>query len=172
MAGEISEPVPFKNLFGEDWGPFGKGKGRPPFEWTSENSNKVSMLLAAGWSNERIAGVVLDPRTGKSISVPTLKRHFRAELAIRDAARDRLEAERLMRVWGQAQSGNVGAERVFMQLLDKNDRMESERSFAARTKEPTGPKVGKKIINEQRALEADDDLMQELERESGHARPN
>lgn len=130
------------------------------------------MLLAAGWSNERIAGVVLDPRTGKSISLPTLKRHFRAELSIRDAARDRLEAERLMRVWDMASSGNVGAERVFMNLLEKNDRMVSERAVAARAKDPAAQKVGKKIISERRALDADDALMMELEREAGNARPN
>lgn len=172
MGDEISGAAQFVNLFGEKWGPFGKGRGRPAFEWTKENSNKVSMLLAAGWSNERIAGVVLDPRTGKSISLPTLKRHFRAELAIRDAARDRLEAERLMRVWDMASSGNVGAERVFMNLLEKNDRMVSERAVAARAKDPAAQKVGKKIISEQRALDADDALMMELEREAENARPN
>lgn len=173
MTNENSDPDQFRNLFGEVWLAANKRRGRPAFEWTEENSNKVSMLLAAGWSNDRIAGVILDPRTGKSISVPTLKRHFRSELQIRDAARDRLEAERLMRVWTQAQSGNVGAERLFVQLLEKNDRMESERAFAAKAKEQPSPKVGKKVVDERKALDADEALMAELEFEATHnVRPN
>lgn len=77
-----------------------------------------------------------------------------------------------MRVWDMASSGNVGAERVFMNLLEKNDRMVSERAVAARAKDPAAQKVGKKIISERRALDADDALMMELEREAGNARPN
>lgn len=167
MADEISGAEGFRNLFGEVWFSAARRRGRPAFEWTEENSNKVSMLLAAGWSNERIAGVVIDPRTGKSISVPTLKRHFRSELQVREAARDRLEAERLLRVWAQAQTGNVGAERLFGHLLERNDRMESERKFSSAPKEPATPKVGKKIVDEQRALDADDALMAELNLEAG-----
>lgn len=167
MADEISELDGFRNLFGEIWLTTEGRRGRPPFQRTEENANKVSMLLAAGWSNERIAGVIIDPRTGKSISVTTLKRHFRPELQVRDAARDRLEAERLMRVWAQAQSGNVGAERVFANLLDRNDRMENERKFSSRPKEPVAPKVGKKIVDDQRAMDADDALMAELNLEAG-----
>lgn len=170
MTGENSSEGGFKNLFGEVWFSVAGRRGRPPFERTWENANKVSMLLAAGWSNERIAGVIIDPRTGKSISVPTLKRHFRPELQVRDAARDRLEAERLMRVWENAQGGNVGAERLFAQLLDRNDRMESERSFAAKKKDQAQPKVGKKIVDEQKAMDADDALMAELDLEAGNAR--
>lgn len=170
MASENPEADGFRNLFGEIWLAADKRRGRPAFEWTEENSNKVSMLLAAGWSNDRIAGVILDPRTGKSISVPTLKRHFRSELQVRDAARDRMEAERLMRVWGNAQTGNVGAERLFVQLLERNDRMEAERKMAAKPKEAAAAKVGKKIVDEQRALDADDALMAELNLEAGNAR--
>src|SRR5690606_19875872 len=90
--------------------------------WTQENSFKVSMLLAAGWSNARIAGTVLDPRTGKSISVPTLKRYFRAELSQRDHARDQLVAKQLMVAADQAFGGNVGAMRLLDQLIAKNDQ--------------------------------------------------
>lgn len=97
-------------------------RGRPPFEWTEENSHKVSMLLAAGWTNARIAGTVLDPRTGKSISVPTLKRYFRAELSQRDHARDQLVAKQMMVAADQAFNGNVGAMRLLDQLMAKNDQ--------------------------------------------------
>lgn len=170
MASENPGAEGFRNLFGEIWLAADKRRGRPAFEWTEENSNKVSMLLAAGRSNERISGVILDPRTGKSISVPTLKRHFRSELQVRDAARDRLDAERLMRVWTNAQGGNVGAERLFVQLLERNDRMESERKLAAKPKDLSQPKVGKKIVDEQKALDADDALAAQLNLEAGNAR--
>ena len=76
-----------------------KGKrGRPRFEWTKENSSKVSILLGLGWCNSRIAGCILDPRTGKPISEPTLKRHFRSELSERNAMADRMTARRFQRV--------------------------------------------------------------------------
>lgn len=112
-----------RNLFGEMVYAAPRKKGRPPFERTEENANKVSMLLAMGWKSERIASVILDPRTGKPISLPTLKRHFRAELGVRLAARDQLAARELMRAWAKAEEGNVGAMRLFRQLREDNDLM-------------------------------------------------
>lgn len=106
-------------------------RGRPPFERTEENARKVSMLLAMGWTNERIAGVIRDPRTGKSVSVPTLKRHFRAELKVRMVARDMLTARQLEQAWDKAEEGNVGAMRLFDALVQKNDIMRSAARAAA-----------------------------------------
>ena len=63
------------------------------------------MLLAMGWSNDRIAGVIRDPRTGKSISVPTLKRYFRSELSVRLVARDMLVAKQLELAWAKMEGG-------------------------------------------------------------------
>lgn len=111
-----------RDLFGDEVYLTAGRKGRPPFQRTQENANKVNMLLAVGWSNERIASAILDPRTGKAISVPTLKRHFRSELDGRLAARDRLAARRLQRVWDLAESGNVGAEKLFGQLVEDEMR--------------------------------------------------
>lgn len=167
MTDENPDAVFDLNLFGETWYRSKGKKGRPPFQWTIENSNKVNMLLAAGWSNARIAGVILDPRTGKSISEPTLKRHFRSELAIRGAARDRMLAEQMMRVWASAQQGNVGAERLFGQMMERNDRMEADRVYA---KEPKAKveKLGKKMIDERKAYDADEALQAELDQEASH----
>lgn len=107
-------------------------KGRPKFEWTPENSRKISMLLAVGWSNQRIADCVLDPRTGLSISIATLKRYFRAELAERDAQRDRLNARQLMVAADKAfNDGNVGAMRLLDKLIDKNDLMKAAAALDA-----------------------------------------
>lgn len=163
------------DLFGNERYLTPRTKGRPPFEWTEENSNKVSMLLAMGWSNDRIAGCVLDPRTGKPISSATLKRYFRAELKVRDFARDRLVARRLMQTFVQAEAGNVGAQRLFDQMVAKNDLMSAEDRVKNRGKDDQKPKpeaVGKK---EQRAFDAEDAearLSAELRGEAGVARPN
>ena len=144
MGGENLELPMQGNLFGETWYEKKGKKGRPPFQWTIENANKINMLLAAGWGLERIAGCVLDPRTGLAICVKTLQRHFSPELATRQTARDRLEARRLTRVWALAEAGNIGAERVFADLLARNDRMEVEREMASpdRTRRPEA--LGKK----------------------------
>lgn len=122
MTDENQDEIIGRTLWGDPVYRVSRLRGRPPFEWTQENSFKVSMLLAAGWSNSRIAGTVLDPRTGKSISVPTLKRYFRAELSQRDHARDQLVAKQLMVAADQAFSGNVGAMRLLDQLIAKNDQ--------------------------------------------------
>ncbi len=138
MGSENSGEVLGFNLWGEPVYRDRRTKGRPPFEWTEENSKKVSMLLAMGWGNERIAGVVLDPRTGKSISVPTLKRHFRAELTVRDQARDLLRSRQLTAAAKMAfeGKGNVGAMRLFEQLVAKNDMMLAAERLARAGKEP------------------------------------
>lgn len=145
-------------------------RGRPPFEWTKENSHKVSMLLAMGWNNERIAGCILDPRTGKSISVPTLKRHFRAELKVRDVARDQLTARRLMLAAKAAEEGNVGAMRLWDQLIQKNDQALADAILGDRPKPKPKPeeKAGKKELSAQAAQSAEDRLREEAERARQH----
>ena len=151
-----------------------RGKGRPPFEWTEENSFKVSMLLAAGWNNERISKTVLDPRTGKPISVPTLKRYFRAELASRDHARDQLSAKQLLVAAESAFAGNVGAMRLLVQLMDRNDQMQAERAVVAKpaaAQPQAADRLGKKAMDKLNAQTAEADLMAELEAEAArHAR--
>ena len=142
----------------------GKGRrGRPAFEVTPRLRNKVKLLLALGWSSDRI---------GKAIeaSVATLKRHFRAELKARDAMRDRLEADRLMAVYELAEKGNVGAHRQFDKMLARNDLMEIERQMGRGEKdkpEPAAEKPGKKEIASERAAKVDAELMAELDLEAG-----
>ncbi|WP_205026381.1 hypothetical protein [Cereibacter johrii] len=73
-------------------------KGRPPFEATEKDRNKVKLLLALGWTISRIANAI-------EASPATLKRHFRAELRSRDAMRDRLDARRFEIAMEQANAG-------------------------------------------------------------------
>jgi hypothetical protein len=120
------------DLFGDpvpsNWGQ----RGRPEHVPTQQNRNRVSMLVAAGWSNVRIAAALY-------ITVPTLRKHYFSELHFRAVARDRLTANMLTKLWALFMDGNVAA---------------------------TPIRVGKKVIDEQRAKDADADLMAELETEA------
>ena len=139
-----------------------RGRGRPAFERTEENANKVSMLLALGWSNERIRGCILNPKTGKPISESTLTRYFRPELTARDYARDQMEARRFERVWQQAEAGNVGAERLLGKMIERNDmmiygrRIDEAQKPKPKTEQPRAEKLGKKEQQHQAALTAGD----------------
>lgn len=170
MAENFDAPTGQKNLFGEVWYRSAGKRGRPPFERTVENANKVLMLLAAGWVNERIAECVFDPRTGMSISVKTLTRYFSPELKTRFTARDRMNARRMMRLWQLAEGGNVAAEKLFGQVMAENDMAVADREFGAKSAEQPQDKprekLGKKVIDEALALDADAALMEEIEAET------
>jgi len=121
----FGDPVP------ENWGK----RVRPPHVATQENRNKVSMLLAFGWSNDRIARAIhLDPKS--------LRKHYFPELRFRDEARDRLDASYAMMLWRQVEAGNVSAIREFRDLLEHNDLM----AVGGQRREPDRkpPKLGKK----------------------------
>ncbi|MEQ5793104.1 hypothetical protein LZ686_00450 [Paracoccus sp. NFXS7] len=137
--------------------------GRPKKEATQEERNKVKMLLAVGWNNERIASIL-------QMSLPTFRRNFFHELKVRPVARDMLDARRLELAMTAAQSGNVGAMRQVDRLLEKFDLMEAERKYAGKDKspEPAAPreKLGKKGMDEKLALDADAALTAELDLET------
>jgi len=146
------------DMFGNPVRP-GKGaRGRPSFEVTPRNRNKVKMLLAMGWAHDRVANAI-------ECSLATLKRHFRAELKGREQMRDRLDAERLMVVTERALEGVVGAQRLLSEMIEKNDRMEIERSMASERKNKE-PAMGKKQIDAAKARDADAELMAELDLEA------
>ncbi|MDE3797609.1 helix-turn-helix domain-containing protein [Sinorhizobium meliloti] len=104
------------DLFGQpvpDW----KGKrGRPPYEPTDRDRNKIKLLLALGWSIERMAN-------GLGVSPATVKRYFRAELKQRDAMRDRLDARRFEIAMEQANAGNVAALKELGKMIERSDTM-------------------------------------------------
>lgn len=157
------------DLFGdripENWG----RRGRPQHIATTENINKVTMLVALGWGNERIANAM-------DITLPTFRKHyFSLVKRLRETARDRLDAAFAMRLWKLVDEGNAGAMRLWMLFVEKNDRMGVEAAMgAAPADKPTADKLGKKIVDQQRAIDADASLMAELEQEaaSQDARPH
>lgn len=144
-------------------------RGRPPYEPSEKDRNKIKLLLALGWANQRIAN-------GIGVSLATLKRYFRAELKVRDAMRDRLEARRFEIAMEQANAGNVTALRELGAMIERNDRMTVERTMGTGSDQADGApsvgKVGKKVIDEQRAHAADADLMAELENEAAQNGPH
>lgn len=155
------------DLFGNPFEPLDRKRGRPAHEVTEKNRNRVKMLVALGWANPRIANAL-------AVSLPTLRKNYFHELKGRDASRDQLEARRLELAWDLAEKGNVGAFKEFGRLLERNDMMEAESKVGSSSKsekKPTTERLGKKVIDEQRALDADAELMAELEREAiQHAR--
>lgn len=142
-------------------------RGRPPFEATERDRNKIKLLLALGWSISRIAN-------GVGISPATVKRYFRAELRARDAMRDRLDARRFEIAMEQANAGNVTALKELGKMIERSDLMKIETEMGSKPDSErlaSVEKIGKKVIDKQRAIDADADLMAELEREaSGNAR--
>ena len=133
------------DLFGDPVAANHGGRGRPQHVPTLENRNRVNMLLACGWSNERIAGAL-------RVTLPTLRKHYFSELKSRAVARDRLDAAVMMRAWDGVQKGNVSAIRLFGHLLERNDLMNFGQAIkprdAARADAPApeakAPKLGKK----------------------------
>ena len=85
------------DIFGDPISDRPKG-GRPQHVATPANRDKVTMLLAFGWTNERIARAL-------HITTPTLRARYRSELRYREEARDRLEATLTMTLWRQVENG-------------------------------------------------------------------
>ena len=138
------------DLFGHpvpDW----KGKrGRPPYETTETDRNKIKLLLALGWSIERMAN-------GIGVSPATVKRYFRAELKQRDAMRDRLDARRFELAMEQANAGNVAALKELGKMIERSDLMSADDRLrrAQETRKPAKEeKLGKKELQREAARTA------------------
>ncbi|GLR99213.1 MULTISPECIES: helix-turn-helix domain-containing protein [Bradyrhizobium] len=148
------------DLFGNPVRPGRGQRGRPPYEPTPEDRNKIKLLLALGKSIPVMANAI-------GVSPATVKRYFRAELKVRDAMRDRMESAFALQLWRGVQEGNAGAMRLWLAYVERNDRMQIETTFAAQPADkPAAERIGKKLVDEQRALDADADLMAELEQEA------
>ncbi len=124
------------DLFGDpvpaNWGQ----RGRPEHIATKKNRNRVSMLVAMGWSNKRIAAALF-------VTLPTLRKHYFSELKFRDVARDRLNATMATKLWDLFLSGNVAAGKEFRDFVEKNDLMlYGQTAQPAKAEKPA--KLGKK----------------------------
>jgi hypothetical protein len=101
------------DLFGDPV-PAGRGlRGRPVHIPTAENSNKIKILLATGWTNERIANAI-------GVTQPTLRKHYFSVLKSRDRSRDQVAARRLFALHAQAFEGNVAAIKELNRLEERD----------------------------------------------------
>jgi hypothetical protein len=127
-----------RDLFGDPVQSREKGRGRPAHQWTLENSNRVLLMFAAGATPKQAA-------TAIGVSVPTLRQHYFFEVAQREAAALRMEATQLARLNGQAEKGNVAAEKELAKRLDKIRVARISDQVAGRQGKTDRPaKVGKK----------------------------
>ncbi|MGN8113280.1 hypothetical protein FZC33_11360 [Labrys sp. KNU-23] len=133
----LGDPIP------DNWGK----RGRPQHIATQKNRSKVMMLLAMGWSNERIAQAL-------GITAPTLRKNYFRELKVRDDARARLDGTLADRLWTKAMGGSVSAMKEFRKLMERNDLLLGQHQFYHPQPEQKkkAPKLGKK---EQAALDAE-----------------
>lgn len=130
--------LPDIDLFGYPDRPGRGQRGRPRFRPTLRDRNRVRLLLALGWSNERIAAAV-------EVSLPTLRRYFKAELKEREVMRDRFDARRFELAMEQANRGNMAALREVNRMVDRNDRALLEaRLRSGQEEESKQEDVGKK----------------------------
>lgn len=90
---------------------FGK-RGRPPHVPTDEKRRLVMQLLAFDWAPERISAAL-------SITPPTLRKHYFAQLKMRAEAKARVEAKLLDALMREAETGNVGAIDKYLKRMDK-----------------------------------------------------
>lgn len=142
MTQEFSGDV---DLFGDPVYRSNGKRGRPAHEWTIRNSNKVKMLLAVGWSNQRIANSIY-------VSLPTLRKHYFSELKVRDIMRDRMVARQFELVLEAAESGNVAAMKELRSMIEKEDLVLADAVFDREVQTPAPEILGKK---EQAAREAE-----------------
>jgi hypothetical protein len=124
-------------------------RGRPAYEASDAERNKIKLLLAMGWSSQRVADAI-------DISIATLKRYFRAELKVRAVMRDRLDARRLEIAMEQANAGNIAALKELGKMIERSDMMLGTAAIkkAQDGAEPKVAKLGKKEAAAQDAQSA------------------
>ncbi|PZT95570.1 hypothetical protein [Sphingomonas sp.] len=126
------------DLFGDPVLPREEGRGRPEHRWSLENSNKVLLAFARGLDVKGAA-------TAIGVSVPTLRKHYFAEVKKRADAKLRMEMTQLARLNAQAAAGNVAAEKELGKRLHQAVLQDTAERVANRGRNgaPT-PRLGKK----------------------------
>lgn len=134
------------DLFGDPVLPRAEGRGRPEHVWSRENSDKVLLAFARRLS-------VKEAATAIGVSVPTLRKHYFAEVAKRDAATLRFEMVQLHRLNEKAKTGSVAAEKELGKRLEKAklDQLADKVSNHARPPKPVP--LGKKAMAAQDAAD-------------------
>lgn len=138
---------PEVDLFGDAVVAPREGPGRPEHKWSRANSNKVLLSFALGRSQKEAAIAI-------GVSVPTLRKVYFSECAKRAAAALRMELTQLARLNGQAEAGNVAAEKELAKQIEKIRQRDQHRAVAVPAP-LKAPKLGKKEAARQAAAQAD-----------------
>ena len=117
-------------------------RGRPSLQIDPKDRDMVEAALARGWGNQRIANTL-------GISLPSLKRYFRAALQKRDIMRDRLELAAI-------EDGNMTAMKQLRELMDRDGLTRQKVVLEAQQQEAqaAGIGMGKKEAAQRAAEEA------------------
>lgn len=134
-------------------------RGRPALEISDEDRDAVEAALVKGYTNQRICEVM-------GISLPSLKRHFRASLQNRDNARERLQLA-LMASMARAaiEDRKPAAASKLLEMMRQDELLATEKRLAAVKPKRPEPE-GKKQMSAREALDADAQLEAELEQEA------
>ena len=120
--------------------PEGKDEpGRPPHTATQERRQTVIILLAQNYKDGDIAAAL-------GITVPTLKKHYKAELAVRSKARMRMYAALSHALFSAAMERNTAALKECLERLERAGVKANSEAMEARQKraEKAPEKKGKK----------------------------
>jgi hypothetical protein len=141
------------DLFGE---PIPENKGKPGANGhvaTSENVNKVRMLVLSRWTSAQIAEEL-------GITVPTLNKHYFKNSSIKRARKTVLSEVKgrvLLQLDKEASAGNVSALKELFKILEREQLadLSADMTSPAKGKAPK-PKLGKKQQRMIDAAEPDD----------------
>lgn len=159
MGGAKITDLRTTDLFGNPVRPNKGKRGRPALEISQEDRDAVEAALVKGYSNQRICEAL-------GISLPSLKRHFRPALQMRDQARDRLKLALFAAMARAAiEERKPAAATKLLEMMRQDELLEIETRVAAeRSTRPTPE--GKKQMTAREALDADAQLEAELEQEA------
>lgn len=129
------------DLFGKPVLPIKDRRGRPSYAVSKENQEVVTVLRAANWNHERIAGIL-------GCDEKTLRKHFSRELEV---GADIVEAEALMVNYRKMRMGNNAATGRVLEMAERKQLEHPQKKPAAATKPERARKLGKK---EQQAADA------------------
>lgn len=120
-----------------------RGRGRPPFQPTAAQRDRVKTCAAAGMPHDELA-------LGLGIDANTLRKHFQYELG--QGALNRKQ-EAMDALWKLAKRGNVSALKTYINKIEEYDatlipppppRITDEEALAAEKGEAKPEKLGKK----------------------------
>jgi len=159
MAGVKNTDDRVTDLFGNPVRPNKGQRGRPSLEITQEDRDHVEAALVKGYTNQRICEVI-------GISLPSLKRHFRASLTKRDNARARLELALFSSMARAAIEGQKPAAATkVLEMMRRDELIEAERRLSEdRKSKPENE--GKKQQVARLAMDADAQLEADLAQEA------